>query len=197
MQTNNANDDTTSAATAMNSAPQSAAPAMPRSDFPPSQLVEQFSFPARTESVKSAGAMSASELDSICHRPSSTQPPTLPSAPSHLAPAPMYSAPAAPASALAYQPPATPAPPAPQAQLAPLPSFRPPSAPTPSSQPDPSYTSQKTSVRACTTPVSQSEINDAIEFAKFAVAALKVFTILISLTFTLSSPCWCFQSLLC
>ncbi|RMX69355.1 hypothetical protein DD238_001336 [Peronospora effusa] len=172
--TDNASDDAAPTTTAMNSVPQAAALAMPRFDSPPPRPVEQSSFLSRTESANSAGAMSASELDSICHRPSSTQPPTLPLAPSHSVPAPMYSAPTAPAPASAYQPPATPTPSPPPAQLAPLPSFRPPSAPTPSNQPAPSYTPQKTSVHARATPVSQSEINDAIEFAKFAVAALKV-----------------------
>ncbi|CAH0491199.1 unnamed protein product [Peronospora farinosa] len=172
--TDNASDDAAPITTAINSVPQAAAPAMPRSDSPPPRPVEQSSFFSRTESASSAGAMSASELDSICHRPSSTQPPTLPSAPSHSVPAPMYSAPTASTPASAYHPHATPTPPPPPAQLAPLPSFRPPSAPTPSIQPAPSYTPQKTSVHTRTTPVSQSEINDAIEFAKFAVAALKV-----------------------
>ncbi|CAI5728681.1 unnamed protein product [Peronospora destructor] len=172
--TDNASDDAAPAATAMNSSPQLAAPAMLRSDSPPPGPAEQSFFTSRTESVRSAGAMSASELASISHKPSFTQLPTLPSVPSHLAPAPMYSAPTAPAPASTYQPPATPAPPAPQAQLVPLPSVRSPSTPTPSNQPAPSYTLQSTSVRARTTLVSQNEINDAIEFAKFAVAALKV-----------------------
>ncbi|CAI5730728.1 unnamed protein product [Peronospora farinosa] len=153
--TDNASDDAAPITTAINSVPQAAAPAMPRSDSPPPRPVEQSSF-FRAPSQRVL------------------LPPTLPSAPSHSVPAPMYSAPTASTPASAYHPHATPTPPPPPAQLAPLPSFRPPSAPTPSIQPAPSYTPQKTSVHTRTTPVSQSEINDAIEFAKFAVAALKV-----------------------
>ncbi|POM71550.1 Vacuolar protein sorting-associated protein VTA1 [Phytophthora palmivora] len=125
------------------------------------------SFPSLTESVRSAGAMSASELDSTWHGPPSTQSPPLPSAPSHSAPpappAPAYSPPTAPPAPQSYQPPPTP-----------TPAYQPPPAPTPSYQPQPSYTPQNTPARARNTPISQNEINDAIEYAKFAVAALKV-----------------------
>ncbi|OWZ21834.1 Vacuolar protein sorting-associated protein [Phytophthora megakarya] len=127
-------------------------------------------FPSLTESVRSAGAMSASELDSTWHGPTPTQSPPAPSAPSHSAPAPptpAYSMPTAP------QAPSAPAP-SYQPQPAPTPTYQPPSAPTPAYQPQPSYTPQSTPARARNTPVSQNEINDAIEYAKFAVAALKV-----------------------
>ncbi|EEY66038.1 vacuolar protein sorting-associated protein VTA1 [Phytophthora infestans T30-4] len=139
------------------------------------------SFPSLTESVRSAGAMSASELDNTWAGPSATHSPPAPSAPSHSAPAappsPAYSVPLAPpppaASEAAYQQPPAPTP-AYQPPPAPTPAYQPPSAPTPPYQPPPSYTPQSTPACTRNTPVSQNEINDAIEYAKFAVAALKV-----------------------
>ncbi|EGZ28424.1 hypothetical protein PHYSODRAFT_475194 [Phytophthora sojae] len=136
---------------------------------------KQEPFPSLTESARSAGVMSASELDSTWHGPPTTQSPP-PSAPSHSAPAaPAYSAPKAPpAPTPEYQPPSAPAP-AYQTPSAPAPpSYQPPPAPTPSYQPPPSYTPQSMPSRPRNTPISQNEINDAIEYAKFAVAALKV-----------------------
>ncbi|KAJ8521395.1 hypothetical protein ON010_g17826 [Phytophthora cinnamomi] len=164
------------------SAPQPPTPTMPVSSPQPPQPLEpafkQEPFPSLTESARSAGVMSASELDSTWHGPATTHATPPPPAPSHSAPpappAPTYSVPAAPpAPTPAYQPPSTPAP-AYQPPSAPMPPYQPPSAPAPSYQPPPSYTAQSTPSRPRNTPISQNEINDAIEYAKFAVAALKV-----------------------
>eukprot|EP00644_Phytophthora_capsici_P000222 jgi/Phyca11/503652/fgenesh2_kg.PHYCAscaffold_4_\ len=154
--------------------PSTREPSTPAVVSPPMQPSEPTytpaAFPSLTESARSAGVMSASELDSTWHGPTSNQAPP-PSAPSHSAPpappAPTYSAPTAPPVPItpppAYQPPPTP-----------TPSYHPPSAPTPSHQPQPSYTPQGTPTRARNTPISQNELNDAIEYSKFAVAALKI-----------------------
>ncbi|KAG7387197.1 Vacuolar protein sorting-associated protein vta1 [Phytophthora pseudosyringae] len=165
-------DDAAPAPAPVPSTPQPSAPAVVTPPLPPSEpAYSPAPFPSLTESARSAGAMSASELDSTWHGPAPTQSPSPPPAPSHSAPAvsptPAYSSPTAPpapaAPAPAYQPPP-----------APTPAYQPPSTPTPSYQPQPSYTPQSTPTRARNTPVSQNEANDAIEYAKFAVAALKV-----------------------
>ncbi|KAL4169728.1 hypothetical protein KRP22_010643 [Phytophthora ramorum] len=169
---NDGSSDAVSAIVSMPPAPQPGVK-MPMSPTPqPSEPAHsQMQFPSLTESVRSAGAMSASELENNWHGPSSTPAQHQPSAPSHSAsapaapPTPVYSAPVAPP-APAYQPPSAPAP-VYEPPAAPTPAYQPPSAPTPAYQPSPSYTPRNT-------PVSQNEINDAIEFAKFAIAALKV-----------------------
>lgn len=163
-------------------APQPSAPAVVTPPMQPSEppYSPPVPFPSLTESVRSAGAMSASELDSAWHSTPSIQP-SPPSVSSHsapAAPAPINSIPQSPpapaASTPAYHPPADPTP-AYQSPSAPIPTYQPPpSAPTPPYQPPPSYTPQSTPARARNTLISQNEINDAIEYAKFAVAALKV-----------------------
>ncbi|TDH65123.1 uncharacterized protein CCR75_008914 [Bremia lactucae] len=127
--------------------------------------------PSVTESTRSAGVMQASELDSIWHGPTSAEPYRTISASSH-------SAPAAPQSSV-Y----------PASKESPAPSgltsiFELPSAPTPADKHSPELlppfrrqpftTPQSTSTCERDTPVSQNEITDAIEYAKFAIAALKV-----------------------
>ncbi|KAG2772590.1 hypothetical protein PC129_g3406 [Phytophthora cactorum] len=165
-------DDAAPATTPVPSTPRSPSPAVVTPPLQPSEpAYSPAPFPSLTESVRSAGAMSASELDNTWAGPTTTQSAPAPSAPSHSAPAappaPVYSVPTAPpapaAPTPAYQPPPAPAP-----------AYQPPSVPTPSYQPQPSYTPQSTPARTRNTPVSQYEINDAIEYAKFAVAALKV-----------------------
>ncbi|KAE9048372.1 hypothetical protein PR003_g279 [Phytophthora rubi] len=152
--------------TSIPSAPQPPTQNLPVSSPQPPQPSElafkqETHFPSVTESARSAGAMSASELDSTWHGPTpSHSAPAAPTAP----PAPVYSAPKAP-----------PAPPAPTPAYQPPPApTQFPSAPTPSYQPPSGYTPQSTPSRPRNTPISQNEINDAIEYAKFAVAALKV-----------------------
>ncbi|CAH0517929.1 unnamed protein product [Peronospora belbahrii] len=192
MDMNNIDDRSGDAApTATFSSTQPPAPAMPRSSSPPP--VKPSRIPSLADSVRSAGAMSASELDSVWLGSLPAHTPTVPSAPTHSAPAPTYSAPKAPASLhqsppasapthqpsgapapSAHQPPTTLPPPAQQPPLTPTSAYSSLSTSTPSHQPPPSHTLQKIPVRARDTPVSQSEINDAIEFAKFAIAALKV-----------------------
>ncbi|ETI43728.1 hypothetical protein F441_11263 [Phytophthora nicotianae CJ01A1] len=165
-------DEAAPAPTPVPATPQPPAPAVVTPPLQPSEpAYNPTSFPSLTESVRSAGAMSASELDSTWAGPPTIQSPLAPSAPSH-------SAPAAPSSSAYSVPTAPPAP------TAPTPPYRPPPAPTPayqplpapkqSYQPQPSYTPQSTPARTRTTPASQNEINDAIEYAKFAIAALKV-----------------------
>ncbi|KAL3673325.1 hypothetical protein V7S43_001041 [Phytophthora oleae] len=154
------------------STPEPPAPAVVTPPMQPSEpSYSPAAFPSLTESAISAGVMSASELDNTWHGPTSTQPPPPPSAPNHSAPpappASTYSAPTAPPV------PITP-PPTYQPPPAPTPAYQPPSAPTQSYQPQPSYAPQSTPTRARNTPLSQNELNDAIEYSKFAVAALKV-----------------------
>ncbi|GMF16797.1 unnamed protein product [Phytophthora lilii] len=134
------------------------------------------------ESVRSAGVMSASELDSTWHGPATTSTSPPPPAPSHSAPA----APPAPSHSTPTAPPA----PTPTYQPAPAqtPSYQPPAPPAPAYQPPPSYTPQSTPSRARDTPISQNELNDALEYAKFAVAALKVSSSLLKYFLSIPIP---------
>uniref|UniRef100_A0AAV1VLF6 Vta1/callose synthase N-terminal domain-containing protein n=1 Tax=Peronospora matthiolae TaxID=2874970 RepID=A0AAV1VLF6_9STRA len=203
------NDDTLPAATSVSltmptpSSPRTQALKSTRSSLPHTQPLESTtlgspppqplrSFPSRTDSMRSAGMMSASELDGIWHGPSSDQPPIPSLAPSHSAPSPArptsaHSVPPVPSSE--YRTQATPATPAHQAPPASNSPHRPPADPVtsayqspsaPSSAPELSYQSRPTSPpqsrpgHVRNTAVSQTEINDAMECAKFAIAALKV-----------------------
>ena len=167
---------------------------------PPPQPLR--SFPSRTDSMRSAGMMSASELDGIWHRPSSDHPPIPSLAPSHSAPSPARPTsahPVPPVPSTEYRPQPTPATPAHQAPpasnsphrppadpvtsayhspSAPSSAHEPPSAPAPSNRPRPTSPPQSRPAHVRNTAVSQTEINDAMECAKFAIAALKVRTII-------------------
>ncbi|KAI9906528.1 hypothetical protein PsorP6_003975 [Peronosclerospora sorghi] len=161
----NASDDATATASTLSTFNNSSA-----------KPLETTPLPSLTESVRSAGAMSASELDSSRHRtPSSgTSSPVV--APSCRTPASPYSAPKVPEStyesslpqAPAHQPRAASSTAAYQRPRTPSPAHQLPSVS--------SHSNEFSSNRTPNAPLSQTEVNDAIEYAKFAIAALKVRT---------------------
>ncbi|CAI5741427.1 unnamed protein product [Hyaloperonospora brassicae] len=190
------NESMMSAATALSSVSQPpVSSTMPTSSPPRTQTSES----TRPNSPPPQSSASTTP-DSPPPQPLRSFPPIPSSAPYHSAPAPTLPAltsahqiPPAPTSE--YRPPAASATSAHQAPSTPNSAYRPPGAPAtsayqslstpsstykPSSTPAPSYEPRFTSppqrpaAGARSTAVSQNEINDAVECAKFAIAALKV-----------------------